>query len=374
MTGDRPGTTVVGRAALVTGGSGFIGRHVARCLALAGAEVRVLDTRPFPRIGASWEDRIDSREGSVTDAATVQSAMAGAPLVFHLAGNPNLWARDREAFERVNLVGTQTVIAAAERAGVERLVYTSTESILKSRRKGRNDRIDETVEVTAGEMCGSYCLSKYLAEQEALAAARRGVPVIVVNPTLPVGPGDTNVTPPTRMILDFVNGRHPAFLDFQMNLIDVRDIAQGHLLAAAHGRVGERYILGNVNMRLSDLLGMLGEITGLPMPQRRVPYPVAWMAAAVSELVSDWITRRPPAAPLTGVRLAGSDMVFDSAKARREIGLPQHDVYRAVCDALSDLKARGLIERPLGKPLPQPSGRVDANGFDPLGLAVASGE
>jgi dihydroflavonol-4-reductase len=187
-----------------------------------------------------------------------------------------------------------------------------------------------------------------LAEQAALAAFQRGLPVVIVNPTLPIGPGDYRVTPPTQMLMDFIHGENPAYLDFDMNMIDVRDAALGHLLAAERGRPGERYILGGENLRLSHVLEMLQDLTGFPMPRVRIPYALALAVATLSEFVAD-ITRTPPKASLTGVRIAGASMVFDCAKAVHELGLPRSPVDRALAEGLEWLWAEGRIRRPLNE-------------------------
>lgn len=336
---------------LVTGGNGFIGEHLVRMLVAAGATgatgeaVRVLDIAP-PAPDAPAAEYI---EGSILDPETVARAMTGVRRVWHLAANPDLWAPRKASFMDVNLTGTRNVLAAAAAAGVERLVHTSTESILKGRSGGDGRPRDETVEMSGADMPGPYCRSKFLAEQAALAAARDGLPVIVVNPTLPVGPGDRRLTPPTRMLLRFLNGAGPAYMDFSFNMIDVRDVARGHILAMERGVPGERYILGNENLRCSELLALLHDITGLSMPGLRVPGAVALVWAAVSELVADHITHRPPAAPLTGVRLARTPMIFDCSRAVRELGLPQTPLRRALVDAIAWFDETGLLlRRPAG--------------------------
>lgn len=330
----------VPRISVVTGGSGFIGRHLVQLLRDQGETVRVLDLVELkPR-----DPQVQFIHGSILDRHTVQAALAGADRLYHLAANPDLWARDKSSFLETNYCGTKLVLEEADRAGVSRIVYTSTESILKGRRRVLNDgQIDETIELALADMPGPYCRSKFLAEQEATAAARRGLPVVIVNPTLPVGPGDYRLTPPTKMLVDFLNGDNPAYLDFELNMIDVRDAALGHLLAADHGRLGRRYILGGDNLRLSEVLDTLHDLTGLPMPRRRIPYAGALVVAAVSELIANVVTRRPPKASLTGVRLAGSPMNFNCTRAVTELGLPQTPVRTALADAVVWLAERGLI-------------------------------
>jgi dihydroflavonol-4-reductase len=188
-----------------------------------------------------------------------------------------------------------------------------------------------------------------MAEQEALAAARNGQPVVIVNPTLPVGAGDRRLTPPSRMILGFVNGHYPAYLDCTLNLIDVGDVALGHVLAAERGRVGERYILGHANTRLSAVLALIEDITGASMPRLRIPYPVALLVAAVGEFLADTVTGRMPAAPLTGVRLARRPVVFDCRKAASELGLSPRPIRDSLTSAIRWMHAQGLVRRPLPK-------------------------
>jgi dihydroflavonol-4-reductase len=334
------------RLNLVTGGCGFIGRHLVEQLAARGERVRVLDLRP---IAGSLEG-VEQVVGSVTDPAAVARAMDGCERVFHLAANPNLWAPDPTSFDAVNHQGTRRVLDAAQKLGVQRLVYTSTESILKSYRAPRQSAralIDETVVLTLEDMPGPYCRSKFLAEEAAREAARGGLPVVIVNPTMPIGPGDDLLTPPNRMILGFLNGETPAYLDCEFNLVDARDVAAGEILAADNGRVGERYILGNVNLSLGELLPALQRLTGLPMPRTRIPYALALLSAVVSEGISN-VTKKPPIAPLTGVRLARTSMAFDCSKARNELGWSCRTLAQSLRDAIRWMSGKGLLRRPVG--------------------------
>jgi dihydroflavonol-4-reductase len=331
--------------ALVTGGCGFIGRHLTTLLAERGYQVRVLDLQEWPDAPAG----VEIRKGSILDQATMDGAVAGMQLVFHLAANPNLWAPDPRTFHAVNYEGTCRVLEAAAKAGVERIVYTSTESILKNVRARNGEAsalIDESVELAIDDVWGAYCRSKYLAECEARRAAKAGLPVVIVNPTMPVGPGDGLITPPTRMLLGFLNGATPAYLDCEFNLVDARDAANGHLLAAERGRIGERYILGGENLALGHVLDLLREMTGLPIARARVPYTLAYVAGWISEGLSR-LTKRPPVAPLTGVVLARSSMAFDCRKARRELGWHTRPLRQSLQDAVIDLQKRGLLRRDL---------------------------
>ncbi len=313
-----------------------------RLLLDRGHHVRVVDIQE-PKY---FDERVEYIRGSILDLELLQTVMTGVDQVFHLAANPNLWAANKEIFHQVNVLGSQAVFEAARRCGVKRIVHTSTESILKGQQADEAPSVNETVVRTIDDMPGPYCRSKFQAEQNALAAAYAGLPIVIVNPTLPIGSGDYLITPPTKMLLDFVNGDNPAYLDFEMNMIDVRDAALGHLLAAERGRVGERYILGGENLRLSDVLRILQDLTGVSMPRLRIPYALAVGVAAISEFISDRLTHQPPRASLTGVRVAGASMAFDCSKAVKELGLPQNPVRRAIAEGLLFLYEQGKIRQP----------------------------
>lgn len=327
------------RRSLVTGGGGFIGAHLVNQLLEQGDTVRVLELPDVP-----LPSSVEVVRGSVCDANVVRDALDDVQRLYHLAGNPNLWAVDKKDFQRVNYEGTCTIFKEAARKDLEVVVHTSTESILTGSAQ-INAPVYSDVRRVLKEMPGPYCRSKFLAEQAAFQAARGGMPVVIVAPTLPIGPGDRLITPPTRMILDFLNVKTPAYYNCRFNLADVRDIARGHILAAEHGRPGERYILGHENMTLGELLQMLEEITGLSMPKWHVPYWVALGAGLVSEFTADFITHRPPKAPLAGVRLAKHPMHFNSDKAINELGFPQSPLRQALIDEVQWLIKEGLVER-----------------------------
>lgn len=330
------------RRSLVTGGGGFIGVHLVQQLLERGETVRVLE---LPDVPLPFD--VEVVRGSVCDADTVKKALKDVDRLYHLAANPNLWAHDKNDFRRVNYEGTCTVLQEAAKSDLEVIVYTSTESILTRKAVQLDAMVDMSVERAIHDMPGPYCRSKFLAEQAAFQAAKDGLPVVIVAPTLPIGPGDHKITPPTRMILDFMNTRTPAYLECGFNLIDVRDVAIGHILAAERGQKGGRYILGNENMTLGELLRMIEGITGLAMPRFRIPYLVALAAGALSEFLADYVTRRQPRAPLTGVRLARYPMYYDSDKAVRELGLPQNSVHQALTEEIEWLIDQGLITRRL---------------------------
>lgn len=322
---------------LVTGGAGFIGRHVVAASMGQGRMVRVFDQAQDP----GFPKAVSYVQGSVVDRAAVATAMVGVSRVFHLAAIPHLWATDKRDFDRVNVGGTQNVLEAAAQAGVSTVVHTSTDAILLA---GRQRVADESLVVTDAEMPGPYCLSKLRAEQQAIEAVRRGLRVIIVNPSVPVGPGDDNETPPTRMLIDFLNRRTPAFLDCTLNLVDVRDVADGHMQAADRGRSGERYILGGETLSLADLLQRVQRLSGVAMPRRRVPYALALAAAYVDETIANWLTRRPPIAPLTGVRLARRLGPLSTAKAERELGFAPRALEASITDFLHWARDTGRLK------------------------------
>jgi len=325
---------------LVTGGCGFVGRMLVEELCQqGGGHVRVLDLRaPTSELPA----QVDFIQGSILDEAALKQAMQGCRQVYHVAAIPDLWLADKQQFHQVNTVGTQKVLAAAAHARVQKLVYTSTESIVVGVGR-RSGQADETTAARLQDMPGPYCRSKFLAEQAARKAADEGLPVVIVNPTLPIGPGDDRLTPPSRMLLGYLNGEYGAYLNSAFNLIHVRDVARGHILAAEHGRIGQRYMLAGENLYLSELLVILQELTGRKMPRARVPWLLACAYAAAAEFIADHITGKSPTAPLTGVRLARRPMFFDNQKARRELGLEPVSVRTALQEAIADFGRRGLL-------------------------------
>lgn len=308
---------------LVTGGAGFLGGHLVRLLRASGHRARVLD----PAAADPGE------RGSVTDPAAVARAMQGAELVFHMAAIAHLWSPDAEDFRRINVEGTRIVLEAARRAGPRRLVVTSTALILKGRDGA--PRVDESQPVPPlAAMIGAYARSKWLADQACMRAAAEGLPVVRLYPTVPIGPGDRAMTPPTRLIADFLAGRLPAFLDCVLDVIPVEVVALAHLRAAERAAPGARYILAGETIRLSRLLALLSGISGRPMPRFTVPGPLALTAALVSEAAAA-ITGHPPAAPLAGVRQALRPMLFDGGLARRELDLPAGSTRDALAAAVA---------------------------------------
>jgi dihydroflavonol-4-reductase len=297
---------------LVTGASGFLGWHVARLLLERSYAVRAL-VRPGSRIDGIDVERV---RGDLRDADSLARAAAGCGLVFHVAADYRLWAKDPSELYRSNVEGTRNLLVAARSAGVERVVYTSTVGCIGVPPGGIGD---EEVPVTLDQMTGDYKRSKFQAEQVALEFARGGFPVVIVNPTAPVGDHDVKPTPTGKIVVDFLNGDMPAFIDTGLNVVDARDTALGHLLACERGRAGERYILGSENLTLAQILGKLAEITGRKAPRIRLPYAVAWCAGAASTAWAG-ITGKPPRVPMDAVRMARKKMWVTHEKARKELG------------------------------------------------------
>jgi dihydroflavonol-4-reductase len=323
--------------ALVTGGTGFVGANLVRELLADGHRVRVLARAGGDRSALEGCD-VEIAEGDLLDAGAVRAAVAGAERVFHVAADYRLWTPDPAVLYRANVDGTRHVLEAASRAGAARIVYTSTVGALGIPKDGTPG--DETTPSSLAEMVGSYKASKFLAERVADELAARGAPVVIVNPSTPVGPWDVKPTPTGQMIVDFLAGKMFGSLDTGLNLVHVRDVARGHILAAERGRPGARYILGHRNMSLLEIFRALSAITGRPAPRFRVPYAVAWLAAAGME---GWarVSGRAPQVPLTAVRMARKRMYFDAGRAVRELGLPQTPVETALRDAVDWFAARG---------------------------------
>ena len=324
---------------VVTGGAGFIGSHLVESMCARGHKVRVVE-RPGAPVDHLPGDVAVVR-ADIRDRDAVRAALKGADQVCHLAANPNLWARDRREFDAVNHRGTVHVLEAAIEAGASRILHASTESILtRARHVGP---IDEDVKIEISDAVGPYCRSKLRAENVAMQLAQEGHPVVIVNPTMPVGPGDRGVSPPTRLIRDFCNGGLPARMDCTLNLIDVRDVAEGMARALEVGTPGRRYLLGGENLTLLGLLQTLSKLVGVPVPRRSVPYPVGLGFAYVSELWADLVTGRPPKATVTGVKLTRRTMHFDASRSLAALGITARPVGESLADAVAWLRATGQI-------------------------------
>lgn len=325
---------------LVTGGAGFLGSHLVAQLLDAGQSVRVLE-RPGAGVAHLPLNQIELINADIRDEYAVRKATHDCEYVYHLAADPNLWRRDRREFDSINRLGTLHVMRAALESGAKRILYTSTESILTSR--SPKGGAVETLRFKASDMLGPYCLSKFLAEEEVFKMVSEGAPIVVVSPTLPVGPGDRLQTPPTRLSLAFCRGELPAFLDCQFNLIDARDVATGMIAAMEKGRPGIRYLLGAENLLLSDWLRILGKETGQPLPRWRIPYLLALLAAGISEAWADHISGKMPLATLTGVRLTRRSMFFDPSVSLHELGLQPRSIHVAAHDAITWYRSQGWL-------------------------------
>jgi dihydroflavonol-4-reductase len=323
--------------ALVTGATGFVGANVVRELLRDGRTVRVL-VRPSSDRRTIEGLPLDVCEGDLLDPASLARAVVGIRQVYHVAADYRLWAPDPGALYRTNVEGTRSVLSACARTGPDRIVYTSTVGALGIPKGGGPGT--EATPVTLADMIGPYKRSKFLAEQVALEWAGRGLPIVIVNPSAPIGPWDVKPTPTGQLVVDFLRGRMFGTLDTGLNLVHVRDVARGHLLAAERGRPGEKYILGNRDLSLSTIFAMLAELTGRPAPRLQIPYALAWCGALGLEAAAR-LSGRPPRASLTAVRMAKKRMFFSAAKAVRELGLPQTPVEIALRDAVEWFVAGG---------------------------------
>jgi dihydroflavonol-4-reductase len=325
--------------ALVTGGTGFVGAHVVRALLRRDAEVRCLVREGSRRDNLEGLD-VELVEGDLCDAGSLAPAMAGCDRVFHCAADYRLGAPDPAELYRTNVDGTRTLLAAAADAGVRRVVHTSSVGALGLRADGQP--ADENTPVTLDDMIGHYKRSKFLSERVAEEWADRGLDVVIVNPSTPVGELDIKPTPTGRIIVDFLRGRMPAYVDTGMNLVDVRDVAEGHLLAAERGRAGRKYILGCRNMSLREMLEHLASITGRRAPRLRLPHWVPMTAARVAEAGAR-LTGRTPVLTVEAVRMSQYRMYFDAGRAVRELEMPQSSVVEALARAVEWFRERGHV-------------------------------
>ncbi len=317
----------------LTGGTGFVGANLARLLLDQGYRVRALVRPGADRRNLQGLD-LEMVEGDLL-GEDLDQAMVGCRFCFHVAAHYSLWRSDQAELTRSNVLGTRNVLAAARRAGVERSVYTSSVAAIGV--PGTGVPVDESYQSPPEKLIGAYKRSKYWAEQEAIVAARAGQDVVIVSPSTPIGPWDIKPTPTGEIVVRFLQRRMPAYVDTGLNLIDVRDVAWGHLLALQKGRSGERYILGNQNLSLREILEMLGEVTGLPAPTQTVPLwlplGVAWLEETLLARVLKPVGYRP-SVPIDGVRMSAQKMFYDPSKAVRELGLPQSPVAGAIAAAV----------------------------------------
>ena len=308
---------------LVTGATGFLGWHVARLLVERGHHVRALSRQDGPVAGL---DGVETVRGDLRDAPSLVRAISGCRYLFHVAADYRLWVRDPDDMYRSNVEGTRQLLEAARHGGVEKIVYTSTVGCIGVPRGTLGDEAQPT---SLADMLGPYKRTKYLAELAVLELAREGVPVTIVNPTAPIGERDIKPTPTGKVILDFLKGKIPAFVDTGLNLVDVRDCALGHLLALEHGRIGERYILGSENLDLRDILARLARLTNRKAPTIEIPHFVAYLAGFFSTTAARF-TGREPDVPLDAVKMARKKMFVRHEKAHRELGYQPANVDAAL--------------------------------------------
>ena len=306
--------------ALVTGATGFIGAAVARALLESGIDVRVL-VRPTSNVKNLDQLPVEPVYGDLENPSSLRQALEGCHHLYHVAAHYALWDQNPDIFYRINVEGTKNLLQAAAQVGVERMVYTSTIGAIGLPENGGLGT--ETTPLIPSQLAGDYKRSKYLAEQEVFKLAQSGVPVVIVNPTAPVGERDIKPTPTGQIIVDFLLGRMWAYIETGMNLVDVGDVAIGHLRAMERGRVGERYILGNRNMTFHEICTLLSQITGIPAPRLKLPWRAILPLAYANKWIADYITHQPPRIPLEGVRMAKYRMHYDCSKALRELDLPQ---------------------------------------------------
>jgi dihydroflavonol-4-reductase len=314
--------------AFVTGATGFLGTHVARVLAEQGAGLRLL-VRPTSNLKNLEGLHAETAMGDLRDAASLEKAMSGCEVVFHVAADYRLWVQDPAEMYRSNVEGTRAILEAARKNGVRSVVYTSSVATIGF--TGNGHLADEESPVALADMIGHYKRSKFMAEQVALEAGRAGMRVVTVNPTTPVGEQDIKPTPTGRIVVDFLKGKFPAYVETGLNLVDVRECALGHVEALERGKSGERYILGGENLTLKQILDKLGAIAGLPSPKVKLPYFVAYAAGLVDQTVSGRLLHREPRATVETVRMGKKKMWASSGKAERELGwkiLPADNALR----------------------------------------------
>jgi dihydroflavonol-4-reductase len=324
---------------LVTGAAGFLGSHVTRQLVARGDTVRVL-MRPSSNNRAISDLSLEYVTGDLRDAASLERAMSGMKRVFHLAADYRLWAKHPQEIYDSNVGGTKNLLAAAKSAGIEQLVYTSTVATIAV---DRPELPNESTDASLEEMIGHYKRSKWMAEQEVLQEARAGFPAIVAMPTTPVGPWDWKPTPTGKIILDFLNGKMPGYVETGLNFVGVEECAAGHLLVSERGKIGERYLLGAENLTLKGLLDVLARITGLRAPGMKIPHGVALGVAYVESAFSRLVGKEPQI-PVEGVRIAQHKMFVDCSRAQRELGFQPGPVAAALERAVRWYQANGYVK------------------------------
>jgi len=322
----------------LTGSTGFVGSHVARAYVAEGAELRLL-TRATSKLAAIEGLAAEVVVGDLRQAEGLRTALRGCDALVHVAADYRLWVRDPKEMYAANVDGTRELLRIAREEGVAKVVYTS--SVATMGYKADGTIVDETTPVSLAEMIGAYKRSKFMAEQEAIAAARAGQHVTILNPTTPIGPGDAKPTPTGRIVVDFLNRKFPAYVDTGLNLVDVSEVARMHAVALDRGTPGERYILGGENLTLKQILDRMSAITGLPSPTMKVPHAVAMVFAFFDETITGKILGKEPRATVEAVRMGRKTMFASSAKAERELGFQVVPIYSAMRAAIEWFVARG---------------------------------
>jgi dihydroflavonol-4-reductase len=325
----------------ITGATGFIGASIARELLKGGREVRALVRKGSDTSNLAGLD-VEVWQGDLRDHAGLKQGLKGCDVLYHAAADYRLWTRVPDEMYRINVDGTTAILEAALDNSLSRVVYTSSVGTLGN--PGDGTPGSEDTKVSLADMVGHYKKSKFLAERVAEKFIARDLPLVIVNPSTPVGPLDIKPTPTGKIIVDFLNRRMPAYLDTGLNIIDVEDCARGHILAEQRGAVGRKYILGNANLTLREIFAILEEITGLPAPKVRLPYTPILLAAYINEGLSK-ITGREPLIPLAGVQMAAKFMYFDPSRAVRELGLPQTPVRDALQRAVEWFRSNGYVSK-----------------------------
>lgn len=326
--------------AFVTGATGFLGSHVARALADQGADLRLL-VRPTSKLRNIEGLKAEIATGELRDAGSLEIAMAGCETVFHVAADYRLWVNDPAEMYQSNVGGTRSVLEAARKNGIRRVVYTSSVATVGFTSNGHP--ANEESPVALADMIGHYKRSKFMAEQLALEAGRGGMDVVTVNPTTPVGERDIKPTPTGRIVLDFLKRKFPAYVETGLNLVDARECARGHVAALERGKTGERYILGGEDLTLKQILDTLGRITGLPSPKVKLPYFFAFATGVVDEAITGRLLRREPRATVDTVRMGKKKMYASSGKAERELGWKIVPVEGALRRAVEWFRSNGYV-------------------------------
>lgn len=324
---------------LVTGANGFVGAHLCRCLVERGADVRALVREGSDHSGLKGQS-VDIVHGDILDLPSLERATQDCEQVYHLAANVKFFTRNPEAMRSANTQGTRNVLAAARKAGVRKMIHTSTAAVL---RRGTNSpSADETMLKDDHEAIGAYELSKLEADRVAMDAFADGLPVIVINLAAPIGPGDAKPSPIGHTIIQFLKGKFPAYTDSGLNVVDVRDAAEGHCLAAEKGTIGDRYILGGQNISLKEFLGLLGELSGVPSPKIKVPYALTLIGGVMGEITGR-LTNKEPLACLASVRMGKYPHYVTSDKAKRELGYSPGPIRESLKEEIEWFRAQGMV-------------------------------